>query len=298
MRTKREADGEADYKLLLEKVKKSSPTLHRALEVAGEKGGSCVFSVRPSEEHDFCFHSKRDWRDLVALRYARPVRGLAKVCACGANFTVQHSQQCPKGGFIHHRHNEMEVLWARECKKVFLDVECEPVLLDLEGEEECFGIKSANTAEEARSDVRVRGFWGNRRDAFFDFRVFYPFARSYSLRSLQSLYKAFSKEKKREYEERIGQVDGGSFTPMVMSSVGGMGPEMGIALKYLASLIAAKEGCQYSQAVSVLRCKFSFAAARTALVCLRGSRSLFANRRHVANVRDSDAPVEIVCSDM
>ena len=35
---------------------------------------------------------------------------------------------------------------------------------------------SANRADDARADVRVRGFWGNLKNAFFIFRVFYPFA--------------------------------------------------------------------------------------------------------------------------
>ena len=59
-------------------------------------------------------------------------------------------------------------------KKVYRDVQIEPRLCELEGEEKGFEYKTSNTSEEARSDVRVRGFWGNRQDAFFDFRVFYP----------------------------------------------------------------------------------------------------------------------------
>ena len=45
------------------------------------------------------------------------------------------------------------------------------------------------------------------------------------------------------YEERITRVDNGSFTPMVMSTAGGMGPEMDIALNglQLAAAIAEKD---------------------------------------------------------
>ena len=50
----------------------------------------------------------------------------------------------------------------------------------------------------------------------------------------------------------------------------------------------------------VHKCKFSFAAARTALVCLRGSRSLFNNRKFTGsvNVGERDAPVDLVFADM
>ena len=273
--------------------------LRRALEVASEKGASAVFSARPVEEYGFAFRSKRDFRDLLELRYVMPISFLSSKCACGADFTIDHSQSCKKGGLINHRHNEMEVVWAQECKKVFADVGLEPHLQPLSGEE--LRGASANVSDEARSDVRVRGFWGKWRNAFFDFRVFYPHATSYAHpKSLASVYRKHSLEKKREYSERVEQVEAGSFTPMIMSSMGGMGPEMSVAVKYLAAKIAAKEGSQYSRAVDVLRCKFSFAAARTALVCLRGSRSLFNNRKFTgsANVGGRDAPVDLVFADM
>lgn len=147
------------------------------------------------------------------------------------------------------------------------------------------------------SDVRVRGFWGNRRNAFFDFRVFYPFATSHFPKTLASVYRSCSGEKRREYKERVERVEDGSFTPMVMSYAGGMGPEMSIAVKYLAARIAVKERCDYSEAVCVLRARFSFAAARTTLVCLRGSRALVLNRHFCNNIRGHDAPVRLVAAE-
>ena len=49
---------------------------------------------------------------------------------------------------------------------------------------------------------------------------------SYLSTSIPALYRRFSKERKREYEERINVVDAGSFTPMIASSTGGMCPEI------------------------------------------------------------------------
>jgi hypothetical protein len=54
---------------------------------------------------------------------------------------------------------------------------------------------------------------------------------------------------------------------------------MSIAFKFLAARLAEKEEGDYASTVGVLRTKFSF-AAHFALVCLRGSRTLFANRNY------------------
>jgi hypothetical protein len=72
------------------------------------------------------------------------------------------------------------------------------------------------------------------QNAFFDVRVFYPHASSYVTRTLPSLYATFEKTKKREYLDRIVNVERGSFTPLVFSSMGGMGKETSIAIKHLA----------------------------------------------------------------
>ena len=82
---------------------------------------------------------------------------------------------------------------------MFRDVEVEPLLQNLTGEVMRSG--SAKLEEECRSDVRVRGFWRKGQDAFFEFRVFYPFASSYLSNSLPALYRRHSKARKREYEE-------------------------------------------------------------------------------------------------
>ena len=48
---------------------------------------------------------------------------------------------------------------------------------------------TANTADDARLDVKARGFWCRGQDAFFDVLIFYPNATSYCTLSLSSAYK-------------------------------------------------------------------------------------------------------------
>ena len=146
----------------------------RALHLARVKGASAVFTTRPLEKYGFAFAAKKDYRDLLRMRYYMQIPGLPKECACGEAYSLSHSQGCLLGGFIHMRHDGPKNLFASLAHKVFKDVEVEPYLEPLTGE--VLKLKSANRSDEARSDVRIRGFWGNRKDAFFEFRVFYPFA--------------------------------------------------------------------------------------------------------------------------
>ena len=88
-----------------------------------------------------------------------------------------------------------------------------------------------------------------------------------------------SNARKREYQERINQVDNGSFTPMILASTGGTGDEMDVALKVLGGKLAEKNNEVYSHVMGDIRARFAFAIARSSLVCLRGSRSIWSQRQ-------------------
>ena len=99
-------------------------------------------------------------------------------------------------------------------KEIHNDVEVEPKLQPLTGES--FQHRSANTDTDARADIRVRGFWTNGSNTFFDTRVFYPHARCYRSKPLKFLFRIMEGDKKREYGERIREVEHGSFTPLLV----------------------------------------------------------------------------------
>ena len=48
---------------------------------------------------------------------------------------------------------------------------------------------------------------------------------SYRGSSIQSLYRRHEQEKKREYGDRVREVEHASFTPLVFATTGGMGKE-------------------------------------------------------------------------
>ena len=165
------------------------------------------------------------------------------------------------------------------------DVELEPVLQEVTGETLNHG---ANKAPDARLDIHARGFWERQRSAFFDVRVCHPNADSYSDLNPKQIYKKHENEKKRQYAERVIEIEQGTFTPLVLTTTGGMADE---CVKYhsrLAELIANKKGESYSSAISWIRAKVSFAIVRSAILCLRGSRS----RKRQLDFVDSDLQIE------
>jgi hypothetical protein len=247
--------------------------LQRAMDLAQEKGASAVMTALPLEKYGMSFPAKRDFRDLLCLRYGKPISRLPTKCGCGEPYTVTHSQNCQRGGFILMRASAPQKLFAELCKKAgYRDVALEPRLEPLSGE--VLRYRSAIREDEAKSDIRVNGFFDKKRNAFFEFRVFNPNARSYLSKSPESLYHRIAKVREREYKQRINQVDCGDFVPMIMSSTGGMGVEMQRAVKHLARTLSVKQNETYSKVAGLMRCQFAFALARAALLCLRGSRSL------------------------
>ena len=113
--------------------------------------------------------------------------------------------------------------------------------------------------------------FGRERSAFFDARVCHPNADSYRGLNPKQIYKKHESEKKRQYAERVMEIEQGTFTPPVFTTTGGMADECVKYQSRLAELIANK-GESYSSPNSWIRAKVSFAIARSAILCLRGSR--------------------------
>jgi hypothetical protein len=210
----------------------------RAMEGARMKGGSLVLTTMPIAEHGFHLASKSDFHDFLKLHFGWPLPKLPATCPCGKSYSVDHAQMCKLGGFVGRRHDDLVDLLGRRMKQCYNDVEVEPLLQPLTGER--FKHKTANKEDGAKSDLRVRGFWTDAKNAFFDVRVFYSNAPSYQSKSVESHCKSVALTKKREYEERILHVEHGSFTPLIFPSSGGMGAEATVVLKKLAAEIAVK----------------------------------------------------------
>ena len=268
---------------------KVSAPLQRAMDLAQEKGASSWLTSLPLKEFDLVLH-KGAFRDAVALRYGWLPKNIPTHCSCGSTFTVEHALSCPKGGFPIMRHNEVRDLTANLMTEVCHDVCIEPALQPVTGE--LLSGASANTDDGAKLDVAASGFWGGRHErSFFDVRIFNPHAAS-NRQPIRTCYRKHENAKKRAYEQRIREIEHGSFTPLVMSATGGMGNAATICYKRLASMIATKHDQSYSSTVSWLRCTLSFSLLRSAIQCIRGSRSA---RGHATKQQLS--PIDLVTSE-
>ena len=106
------------------------------------------------------------------------------------------------------------------------------------------------------------GFWGGRFEkAFVDVRVFNPSAQSNRHGLLSSVYHKHEQEKRRQYDQRVREVEHATFTPLVLSTTGGMGRAATTFYKRLASMVAEKRDVPYAVTLNWIRCRLSFAPA-------------------------------------
>ena len=136
---------------------------------------------------------------------------------------MDHALLWKKGVFISLRHIQIQDLTANLLKIIYHDVLIELTLQQLTGE--LLHERTANITDEARVDIDARGFWISGQLSFFDIRAFNLMARRYGSQELTKAYEMNEREKKRQYNERILEVEHDSFTPLVMTALGGMGRE-------------------------------------------------------------------------
>ena len=90
---------------------------------------------------------------------------------------------------------------------------------------------------------------------------------------LPAIYHRHESEKKRQYSQRVKEVEHGVFTPLVFCTTGGMARECSTFYRCLADMISIKQDKPYSLIVSWLRTQLSYASLCAAVMCIRGSRS-------------------------
>ena len=106
-------------------------------------------------------------------------------------------------------------------------------------------------------------------NAFIDVRIFNPSAQS---------------EKRREYDQRVCEIEHATFTPLVLSTTGGMGRAAITFYRRFASMLAEIRDTPYSTAL--IRCRLSFALLRASIMSISGARS---SRHHTA----TEGPIDL-----
>ena len=260
----------------------------RKLEMSLEKGASNWLTTLPIKEEGFSM-TKQEFHTALAIRYVLPVPRLPDRCSCGVKFTIDHAMICKKGGYICQRHNELRDLTYQMMREVCKNAEKEPLLQPLTGEK--FQHATANTLDNARLDLSAQGFWTRGERAFFDIRVFDPVALSYMNQSLEASHGKQEEHKRLCYEERIINVEHGSFTPLIFTIAGGMSRGTQKFYDRLAEMLAESRGQTKSTVVAWMRCRLSFSLLRSAILCLRGTR-----RRNIASTEVRNTEIQSAVS--
>ena len=118
----------------------------------------------------------------------------------------------------------------------------------------------------------------------FDVRIFHANAATYKHRELDAVYAQHETEKRKNYEQRVIQVEKCSFTPLVYSTTGGIAPRAQKFHQRLAKLIAEKKNEQYGDVIGVMRTKLSFCILKSVLISIRGDKG----KRNTSN---KEAPI-------
>ena len=243
----------------------------RQLDLASEKGASSWLTSLPLAEYGFIFN-KQEFNDAILLRYNFKIKNVAPVCVCGEKNSVNHALICKVGGYVSMRHNQLRDTTAQLLRshQICKDVETEPHLIPLNGEI----LPPGTTTTAAQLDVCARNLWTPLAKAFVDVRVFHPQAPTNSCKSIPAMYRSHEQEKKRKYNSRVINVERATFTPLVFSTSGGMGPEAATFYKRVADRISMKTQQRYSDVISFIRRRLRFDLLKTCLIALRGYRGV------------------------
>ena len=103
-------------------------------------------------------------------------------------------------------------------------------------------------------------------------RVFNPYTPSHRGTTLAQRYRRNEQEKKRVYEEKVREVEYGSFSPLIFSTSVGMGPIATVVYKWIATLIAEKRDQPYSRTLFWICYKLSLVS--TVCTCANDSGNL------------------------
>ena len=131
---------------------------------------------------------------------------------CGDRFIVSRALLC-EGDFVAQRHDGIQNLLTSLLSKVCKDVDVKPHLLPIDSE--VFNLRSTVTSPEARLDIKAGSFWSRGETAFFDVCRTHENSTCNQNKSTESIFVEHEKDKKRNYQQRVVDVEMGSFTPLV-----------------------------------------------------------------------------------
>ena len=149
--------------------------------------------------------SKEEFRDaLKVCQVSVHVQSLLTFIMHHHAFIMHHAS-CKKGGFFAKRHDNIKVLFTTLLNKVCTNVQSEPHLIPLDND--IFNLRTANTSEEARLDIKANGFWQHGQTAFFDVRITHVNSMTNTNRNTQTIFREHEQAKKRKYIQRVLEIE-------------------------------------------------------------------------------------------
>ena len=147
----------------------------------------------PTEKNDSVL-SAREFCDGLALRYNKPLLALPGVCdGCGKSFSLDHGLNCPNGGNIIRRHNEVRDVAGQLASMAYSHVTPEPVVREQgTGPSEGGGLVC---------DLAVRGVWNPQTQVLFDFKIVNTDAHSYINRPVRAVLESAAAMKRSKHRE-------------------------------------------------------------------------------------------------
>ena len=131
------------------------------------------------------------------------------------------------------------------------------------------------TIDVSDCSIFLLSFW-SRGETFFDVRVTHVNSTCNQNKSTESIFMEHEKEKKRKYQQRVIDVEMGSFIPWFLVRTEEWGKNANFSrLSNLADKLSRKNGESYASAISWLRTRISFEILRSVHTCVRGSRTPF-----------------------
>ena len=101
------------------------------------------------------------------------------------------------------------------------------------------------------------------------------FSKSSKNLDTSAQFRIHENAKKREYLQRVLEIEHGTFTPLVFGTNGGVGEECQRFLTHLAGKLSEVNNERYESVITWIRTRLSMELTRASLLCLRGSRVPF-----------------------
>ena len=96
---------------------------------------------------------------------------------------------------------------------------------------------------------------------------------------LRKIYEKHEKEKKRHYNDRVMNIEHGTFLLHLCSQLTeGLGQNARCFINIWLIKLLQKNGDRYERVLNWIRCKLSFLVLKASLLCLRGSRIVKNNK--------------------